>query len=127
MRFYLERDGQTSGCDLGKVPEALTYIDLTYSYTGFDWSGDGSITTIEVGARNLIDEYPMPDGAFGAGIELALHDLEAGCCSLEFVTSSIIESMADYALTVSILNRDCSKASPCRGFCAFKPLELIVF
>ena len=58
----------------GSVLEALTYIDLTYSYTGFDWSGDGSITTIEVGARNLTDEYPMPDGAFGAGIELALHD-----------------------------------------------------
>ena len=58
----------------GSVLEAITYIDLTYSYTGFDWSGDGSITTIEIGARNLTDEYPMPDGAFGAGIELALHD-----------------------------------------------------
>ena len=58
----------------GSVLEAITYIDLTYSYTGFDWSTDGSITTIEVGARNLTDEYPEPDGAFGAGIELALHD-----------------------------------------------------
>jgi iron complex outermembrane receptor protein len=58
----------------GSVLESITYIDLTYSLTGFDWSSDGSITTLEIGARNLTDEYPTPDGAFGAGIELALHD-----------------------------------------------------
>ena len=58
----------------GSILESLTYVDLTYSMTGFDWSGDGSITTLEIGARNLTDEYPTPDGAFGAGIELALHD-----------------------------------------------------
>ena len=58
----------------GEVLESLTYIDLTYSYSGRGWSGDNSITTFEIGARNLTDEYPKPDGAFGAGIELALHD-----------------------------------------------------
>ena len=56
------------------VIESLTYIDLTYAFTGFDWTSKGSMTTFEIGARNLTDEYPRPDGGFGAGIELALHD-----------------------------------------------------
>ena len=54
--------------------EALTYIDATYTYRGHGWLGDNSLTTLEAGVRNLTDVYPEPDGAFGAGIELALHD-----------------------------------------------------
>ena len=58
----------------GSVLEALTYIDATYTYRGHGWLGDNSLTTLEAGVRNLTDVYPEPDGAFGAGIELALHD-----------------------------------------------------
>ena len=58
----------------GSVLEALTYVDATYTYQASGWLGDASLTTLEAGVRNLMDEYPEPDGAFGAGIELALHD-----------------------------------------------------
>ena len=52
----------------------LTYLDLTYSYRLEGLIGD-STTIVEVGARNLMDLYPDPlTGAFGANIELAIHD-----------------------------------------------------
>ena len=54
--------------------EGLTYVDLTYSYRLHGLVGDSS-TLIELGARNLMDAYPDPlSGAFGANIELAVHD-----------------------------------------------------
>ncbi len=54
--------------------EGVTYVDLTYSYR-FDGLLGGSTTMAEVGARNLFDAYPDPlSGAFGANIELAIHD-----------------------------------------------------
>ena len=54
--------------------EGITYVDLTYSYRLAGLIGD-STTQIEVGARNLFDTYPDPlSGAFGANIELAIHD-----------------------------------------------------
>ena len=54
--------------------EGVTYLDLTYSYRLEGLIGDSS-SVIEVGARNLMDVYPDPlSGAFGANIELAIHD-----------------------------------------------------
>ncbi len=54
--------------------EGVTYLDFTYSYRLHGLIGD-SVTSIEAGARNLLDEYPDPlSGAFGANIELAIHD-----------------------------------------------------
>lgn len=54
--------------------EGLTYFDATYSYRLEGLVGDSS-TLLEVGARNLLDSYPDPlTGAFGANIELAIHD-----------------------------------------------------
>ena len=54
--------------------EGLTYLDATYSYRLEGLIGDSS-TLLEVGARNLLDKYPDPlSGAFGANIELAIHD-----------------------------------------------------
>lgn len=53
--------------------EALTYLDLTYTYRAAGLLGDDSSTTIEVGARNLLDEYPAVIGGLG-GIDLFIHD-----------------------------------------------------
>ena len=54
--------------------EALAYFDATYTLR-LDGLLGGNSTVLEVGARNLLDSYPDPlSGAFGANIELAIHD-----------------------------------------------------
>ena len=56
------------------IIDSVTYLDMTYSFRAEGWTGGGSSTYLELGARNITDEYPTPDGQFGAGINLFMHD-----------------------------------------------------
>jgi len=53
--------------------DSIVYTDLTYAYTFDDLIGDRS-TTIELGGRNIFDEFPDPVFNLG-GIETFVHDI----------------------------------------------------
>ena len=69
-RWNKEVDAAWTATDI----DALTYIDLTYTHRLDGLTGSGSNTVLEIGGRNITDQYPTPLGAFGASIELAIHD-----------------------------------------------------
>ena len=51
----------------------ITYLDVNYRYTFDGLIGDGT-TTLEVGGRNILDEFPDPIFNLG-GIETFVHDI----------------------------------------------------
>jgi iron complex outermembrane receptor protein len=53
--------------------ESMTYTDVNYAYTWDNLWGDRS-TRIEIGARNVFDEFPEPIFNLG-GIETFVHDI----------------------------------------------------
>jgi outer membrane receptor protein involved in Fe transport len=53
--------------------DSIVYTDLTYAYTFDNLIGERS-TTIEVGGRNIFDEFPDPTFNLG-GIESFVHDI----------------------------------------------------
>jgi iron complex outermembrane recepter protein len=53
--------------------DAITYLDVNYKYTFDNLLGDRS-TTIEIGANNVLDEFPDPFFNLG-GIETFVHDV----------------------------------------------------
>lgn len=56
------------------VMKDMLYTDIQYSYTFENLMGTGRPTAIEVGARNLFDEFPDPIFNLG-GIETFLYDI----------------------------------------------------
>lgn len=56
------------------VMDDMLYTDIQYSYTFADLIGSGRDTVVEVGGRNVFDEFPDPIFNLG-GIETFLYDI----------------------------------------------------
>lgn len=56
------------------VMDDILYTDVNYSYTFTDLFGGDRETTVEVGGRNVFDEFPDPIFNLG-GIETYVHDI----------------------------------------------------
>lgn len=56
------------------VSDDITYTDVKYAYTFPDLLGSDRETTVEIGGRNIFDEFPDPIFNLG-GLETFVHDI----------------------------------------------------
>ena len=52
----------------------IFYTDVKYAYTFTDLLGNDLETTLEIGGRNIFDEFPEPQFNLG-GLETFVHDI----------------------------------------------------
>ena len=65
--------------------DSITYVDINASYAFQGLLGEGRETLVEVGGRNIFDEYPDPILNLG-GIETYVHDVRGSMWYLRVTT-----------------------------------------